>query len=93
MTSYLSLLKDLSSSKKSLEIKFLPNRDGNESLSQMHRGSRTAFCDIHLQTSLLYASTKKMPEPHDGSKNDISLYSPSQGYTSSMTKLTRWRGV
>ena len=133
MTSYLLLLKDLSFSKKSHEIKLLSSRRGNESLSQMLRGSRkshiarlrlneatriassfistpkillfkrrfswsqaiewTSFWDIHLQTSLLYASTKKMPEPHDGSKKDVSLYSPSHGYTSSMSKLTRWRGV
>ena len=133
MTSYLLLLKDLSSSKKSLEIKLLSSRRGNESLSQMLRGSRkshiaklrlneatriasslistpkilffkrrfswsqlivwTSFWDIHLQTSLLYASTKKMPEPKKKKKKDVSLYSPSHGYTSSMTKLTRWRGV
>lgn len=58
MTSYLSLLKDLSSSKKSLEIKFLPNRDGNESLSQMLRGSRKShIAKLRLNEATRIASS------------------------------------
>ena len=58
MTSYLSLLKDLSSSKKSLEIKFLPNREGNESLSQMLRGSRKShIAKLRLNEATRIASS------------------------------------
>ena len=60
ITSYFLLLKDLSSSKKSPVVKLFSSRRGNESLSQMLRGSRKShIAKLRLNEATRIASIGK----------------------------------